>query len=157
MGGAVGAPRRARLCARAARSIDAPFELPPSLALGTLAELHRWQAEHPPGVELRSHVWNPMAWRCIDLQPHELEGDAALQDAYAMLRQDWELAENLAEPATTLRRCAKLLLPARWPDSLRRADAFAVIVIADEPDDDLTSAIRKTVPAAVQRTVETKL
>ena len=87
----------------------------------------------------------------------ELEGDAALQDAYVVLRQDWELAENLAEPATTLRRCAKRLVASEWPQAVRRADAFAVVVMADELDDDLTAAVRNTVPAALQRAIETTL
>ena len=63
---------------------------------------------------------------------------------------------NEAEPAATLRRCAKRLMAADWPREARRADAFAVVVMSDEPDD-ITVAVRKTVPVALQRAIEDRL
>jgi hypothetical protein len=133
-------------------SVDAP-ELPPWLALSTVSELREWRERHPARRELQSRIWDPAAWRCADLQPAELEADSSLQDAYALLRDDWELAGNEAEPAATLRRCAKRLMAADWPQDVRRADAFAVVVMSDEPND-ITAAVRKTVPVALQRAIE---
>ena len=134
-------------------SYDAPA-LPPSLGLGTVAERDAWRALHGSGAEFRSYIWSPVEFACFDPIPDELVGDPALDDAYALLRQDWELAQNDREPATTLRRCAKKLLAIDWSDVLTTAPHFAVFVIADELDDSLSRQLRKTVPADLQRTIE---
>jgi hypothetical protein len=134
-------------------SIDAPG-LPPSLGLGTVRELRDWRQRGAPGFELRSWIWNPAEFACFDPLPAELVGDAALDDAYALLRQDWELAENEREPATTLRRCAKHLLEVDWSAALTAAGCFCVFVVADELDDTLSRQLRKTVAAQQQRLIE---
>jgi hypothetical protein len=134
-------------------SVDAP-ELPPSRGLGTVQELRDWRDRHAPGFELRARIWNPAEFACFDPTPAELVGDAALEDAYALLRQDWEVADNEREPAATLRRCARTLLHANWTPGLNAADYFCVFVIANEIDDTLSQQLRKAVPADSQRLIE---
>jgi hypothetical protein len=134
-------------------SYDAPA-LPPALGLGTVRERDAWCSLHGSGAELRSYLWNPAEFACFDPVPDELVDDPALQDAYALLRQDWELGANDREPAMTLRRCAKKLLATDWTDVLTPAPHFAVFVIGDELDDSLNRQLRKTVAADIQRGIE---
>src|SRR5262249_18434403 len=53
--------------------------LPPSLGLGTVAELERWRASNSPDVELRA--FSPAAFACHELKPPELDSPQ-LSDAY---------------------------------------------------------------------------
>jgi hypothetical protein len=129
-------------------SVDAP-ELPPALGLGTLAELQRWQEQFRDIWDLRMHAFSPVEFRLFDGVPPELTDDPALQDGYALLNQDWRLAENDREPRTTLRRCAKELLRIDWSKILTPADDFVVFVVEDEIGDDLTKLLRATIPRDV--------
>jgi hypothetical protein len=134
-------------------SIDAP-RLPPALGLGTVRELRAWRRRYRPGFELRSMLWNPAEWECFDPAPVEFAGDEALQDAFALLNQDWEGSMTDREPAMTLRRSVSTLSAATLGVSVNTAIPFAVFVIADELDDSLPRQLRKTVPAATVRAIE---
>lgn len=133
-------------------SMDAP-ELPPALALGTLAELRGWQERCHDIADFRMHAFNPGEFELFDGEPLELM-DAALADAYTLLNQDWRLAENDREPGTTLRRCAKKLLQADWAEILRVVDDFVVLVVEDEIGDDHIKLVRATVPRDVLARLE---
>jgi hypothetical protein len=134
-------------------SIDAPT-LPPALGLGTVRELRAWRQRYQPGFELRSMVWNPAEWECFDSAPVEFAGDEALEDAFALLNQDWERSMTDREPAMTLRRSVSALSAGTLGLSVDAAIPFAVFVIADELDDSLPRQLRKTLPAATERAIE---
>jgi hypothetical protein len=134
-------------------SIDAPT-LPPALGLGTVRELRAWRQRYQPGFELRSMVWNPAEWEFFDPAPIEFAGDQALQDAFALLNQDWEMSMTDREPAMTLRRSVSALSAGTLDLRVDTAIPFAVFVIADELDDSLPRQLRKTVPAATVRAIE---
>jgi hypothetical protein len=134
-------------------SIDART-LPPGLGLGTVRELRAWRQRYQPGFELRSMVWNPAEWECFDPAPVEFAGDEALEDAFALLNQDWEQSMTDREPAMTLRRSVSALSAGTLGLSVDAAIPFAVFVIADELDDSLPRQLRKTLPAATERAIE---
>jgi hypothetical protein len=133
-------------------SIDAP-ELPPALGLGTVAELRAWRAKHDDLDEFRTYAWNPAEFRHFDPLPAELTGPA-LDDAYALLNQDWQLSESETEPRATLRRCARRLLQVDWAEVGAPAEDFVVFVVEDEIGDDLLTQLHATIPRHVLRRVE---
>jgi hypothetical protein len=134
-------------------SIDAPG-LPPALGLGTMAELAAWRSEYTDIWSLRTSMWSPVEFRHFDAVPDELIGDADLEDAYALLAQDWQLAENEREPRTTLLRCARELLRLDWSSVLTPGPDFVIFVVADEIGDDLPKQLRHTVPSGVLTRLE---
>ena len=92
--------------------------------------------------------------RALTRAPQELAGSEALEDAFALLNQDWELSETTREPALTLRRAAAALSPDTLKVRTDTATPFVVFVMADELDDSLSRRLRKTISAATQRTIE---
>jgi hypothetical protein len=111
-------------------TLDDPT-LPPSLGLGTMAELRGWRATHRS--RLADYAWNPAEYKTFDPAPRELVEDQALMDAFALLNRDWELSESEQEPVRTLRRCARTLRDrVDWTRVLERDAGFCVFVVPDE-------------------------
>jgi hypothetical protein len=133
-------------------SVDAP-ELPPALGLGTVAELRARRAKHKDLDEFRTYAWNPAELRHFDPVPPELTGPA-LDDAYALLNQDWLLSESETEPRATLRRCARRLAQVDWSEVCTPAQDFVVFVVEDEIGEDLLTQLHATIPRHALRRVE---
>jgi hypothetical protein len=103
-------------------SLEDP-SLPPALALGTtddLAEIRARYGDDPPTSAYEYDHWDGLA--------DELNGDVALDDAYALLERHWQQTDAVDEPGATLRACARHLQTLAWSEVLTPAETFVVFV-----------------------------
>jgi hypothetical protein len=123
--------------------------MPPSLGLGTVAELQAWREAH--STDLAEVVFNPAEFACHDIEPPELDSPE-LADAYQTLNQDWASRNDEAAPRRLFNAIAKALAARDWSHLPIGEKGFAVVSVNMELGD-FERDIRATVPVKLRRTL----
>jgi hypothetical protein len=117
--------------------------LPPTVGLGTAAELRRWrEAEHGDLVPV---AFNPFEFAC-----HEELDAPDLADAYQTLNQDWLSGQDDASTRRLFNAVAKTLAARDW-SHLHTSPAGLAVVAVNVELGDYDRDLKATVPARVRR------
>jgi hypothetical protein len=122
-------------------------ELPPRLALGTVAELRAINAQHGGQERHDWHAFSTMGFECWDPEPEELCGDVAFDDACALLVQEWWRVRELDASLELLRDVVRRLQRLDWSEALRPSAIY--VTVDDLSDEDALEHVQATVSAEI--------
>jgi hypothetical protein len=121
--------------------------LPPSLGLGTVAELRAWRESHT--TQLTELAFNPAEFACHDVEPRELDSPE-LADAYQALNQHWRSGDGDAAPRRLLTAIARTLAARDWSRLPVSPVGFAIVAVNMELGN-FERDIKATIPAKLRR------